>query len=470
MEVLAIVLGVLSCVFLGALTFIAYKFLSLKKETEKNIDIDDMTGLPNRDGFMHAGREMLDRYRNRTDGDMVLIVFDVDKLRLINTLFGTNEGDKVVCAFAESVKHISGKGDVVGRVDTDDFALLTKLHGKTPNEVIDNFTKTLHSSISNNSVSDQVNFYAGICEFDGQDDIYTLFNKANLCLLTHTDNQRVSEFTSDMESRMVENEMMRSEMLEALKNGQFELYYQPKVMFKTGEIMGAEALIRWHHPVKGFVPPCDFIPLAEQFGIITKIDEWGLLTACRQGKKWQNMGLPPIKISVNMSQAQFMRTDVYSTVVHALEETGFDAKYLEIEVTETMAMTDVEHTVNVLNKIHSLGVSISMDDFGTGYSSLASLKTIPFDVLKIDRSLVCDVNDNDTSRRITSAIVAMGKALKMVVLAEGVETDEQSKLLTDLGCDMAQGYYYSKPQPAEKIEEMLTAMTKHNEQTDDVAI
>ena len=241
-------------------------------------------------------------------------------------------------------------------------------------------------------------------------------------------------------------------------------------MFKTGEIMGAEALIRWHHPVKGFVPPCDFIPLAEQFGIITKIDEWGLLTACRQGKKWQNMGLPPIKISVNMSQAQFMRTDVYSTVVHALEETGFDAKYLEIEVTETMAMTDVEHTVNVLNKIHSLGVSISMDDFGTGYSSLASLKTIPFDVLKIDRSLVCDVNDNDTSRRITSAIVAMGKALKMVVLAEGVETDEQSKLLTDLGCDMAQGYYYSKPQPAEKIEEMLTAMTKHNEQTDDVAI
>ena len=163
---------------------------------------------------------------------------------------------------------------------------------------------------------------------------------------------------------------------------------------------------------------------------------------------------------MNMSQAQFMRTDVYTTVVNALKETGFDAHYLEIEVTETMAMTDIEHTVNVLNKIHSLGVSISMDDFGTGYSSLASLKTIPFDILKIDRSLVCDVNDNDTSRRITSAIVAMGKALKMVVLAEGVETDEQSKLLTDLGCDLAQGYYYSKPQPAEKIEEMLLSMPK----------
>lgn len=460
MEILAIVLGVLSCIFLGALTFIAYKFLMLKKETERNIDIDDMTGLPNRDGFMRIGREMLEHCRNRSDGEIILIVFDVDRLRLINTLFGTNEGDKVVCAFAEAIKHVAGKGDVVGRVDTDDFALLTRTHGKNADLIIEEFSKILHTLITNNAVSDQVNFYAGICKFDGQDDIYTLFNKANLCLLTHADNQHISEFTHDMESRMVENEMMRSEMLDALKNGQFELYYQPKVSFKTGEIIGVEALIRWHHPVKGFVPPCDFIPLAEQFGIITKIDEWGLMTACRQGKKWRDMGLPAITISVNMSQAQFMRTDVYTTVVNALKETGFDAHYLEIEVTETMAMTDIEHTVNVLNKIHSLGVSISMDDFGTGYSSLASLKTIPFDVLKIDRSLVCDVNDNDTSRRITSAIVAMGKALKMVVLAEGVETDEQSKLLTDLGCDLAQGYYYSKPQPAEKIEEMLLSMPK----------
>lgn len=163
-----------------------------------------------------------------------------------------------------------------------------------------------------------------------------------------------------------------------------------------------------------------------------------------------------------MSQAQFVRTDVYATVVKALDETGFEPRYLEIEVTETMAMTDVEHTVSVLNKIHSLGVSISMDDFGTGYSSLASLKTIPFDVLKIDRSLVCDVNDNDTSRRITSAIVAMGKALKMIVLAEGVETDEQNRLLTDLGCDLAQGYYYSKPCPANEIETMLIIPVNHN--------
>lgn len=461
LKIAVIILSALSVVCLGALVFAVYKILSLRK-SDKSSDIDDMTGLSNREGFMRGGKAMLERCAGRGEGETAMIVFDVDKLRLINTLFGTDEGDKVVCAFAEAVRSIAGKGDVFGRVDTDDFALLTRLRGRSPEMIIDSFATKLSSLVSGEPVREQVNFYAGICRFDGHDDIYTLFNKANLCLLTHGVDQRVSEFTNDMENRMVENEMMRSEMLDALKNGQFELYYQPKVSFKTGEMMGVEALIRWHHPVKGFIPPCDFIPLAEQFGIITQIDEWGLMEACRQGKKWQDMGMPPIKISVNMSQAQFVRTDVYATVVHAVAETGFDPHDLEIEVTETMAMTDVEHTVGVLNKIHALGVSISMDDFGTGYSSLASLKTIPFDVLKIDRSLVCDVNDNDTSRRITSAIVAMGKALKMIVLAEGVETDEQSRLLTDLGCDLAQGYYYSKPRPASEIETILNSSERSN--------
>lgn len=463
MKIAVIILSAVSVVFLGALTFAVYKLLSLKKEKNENRNIDEMTGLHNREGFMCAGRDMLERNVGlRFENSVAIIVFDVDKLRLINTLHGTDEGDKVVCAFAEAVKSVAGKGDVIGRVDTDDFALLTKLYGKTVQEIVDDFAKKLPTLIANSSIRENINFYAGVCLYDGYDDIYTLFNKANLCLLTHPDDQRITEFTHAMEQRMVENEIMRSEMLDALKNGQFELYYQPKVSFKNGEVMGVEALIRWHHPVKGFVPPCDFIPLAEQFGIITQIDEWGLITACRQGKKWQEMGMQPIVISVNMSQAQFVRTDVYATVVKALAETGYDPKYLEIEVTETMAMTDVEHTVSVLNKIHSLGVLISMDDFGTGYSSLASLKTIPFDVLKIDRSLVCDVNDNDTSRRITSAIVAMGKALKLVVLAEGVETDEQKRLLTDLGCDLAQGFYYSKPCPASEIESMLIIPANSN--------
>lgn len=439
--------SVLCVVLLGALASAVYTIRKLKEAEKRDVEKDEMSGLPNRDGFMHAGRAAIER-----GGCKALIIFDVEKLGLINTLFGTDCGDDVIRAFAVAISGIKCGGDVVGRVNTDDFALLTSMD---PYIAAERFEKALYELITDKKLLEKVNYFAGICRYDGHDDIYTLYNKANLCLLMHPDGSRVSEFTSDMEIRMVENELLRSEMLDALKLGQFELYYQPKVSFKTGEILGVEALIRWHHPVKGFIPPCDFIPLAEQFGIITKIDEWGLVTACRQCKQWQDMGLPPVKVSVNMSQAQFRRTDVYELVTRALEATGLEPKYLEIEVTETMAMTDIDRTVDVLGRIHDLGVSISMDDFGTGYSSLASLKTIPFDVLKIDRSLVCDLSENDTSRRITGAIVAMGKALRMVVLAEGVETNEQSKLLGEIGCDLAQGYYFSKPLPASEIETML---------------
>lgn len=452
MELLVVVLSVAAALLFAALITAIFIISSMKKKALENNSLDDMTGIPNRDGFMRRGSEILSKAHGSEQ--YAMIVFDVERLGMINTLYGNDFGDDVIRAFAAAAVEVANDG-VAGRVHTDDFAVLTALHNRTIQSIIDKFNDTLERLIVMPQADDKVKFYVGYCMYDGVDDIYTLFNKANLGLLMRRDNTQISEFTADMENRMVENELMRSEMLDALENGEFELYYQPKVSFKTNEILGVEALIRWHHPTKGFIPPCDFIPLAEQFGIITKIDEWGLLTACRQAKKWQDKGLAPIKISVNMSQVQFSRTDVYETVSNALEETGLNPHWLEIEVTETMAMTDVDRTVAVLENIHKLGVSISMDDFGTGYSSLASLKTIPFDVLKIDRSLVCDVNENDTSRRIAGAIVAMGKALKMIVLAEGVENVEQTRLLTEIGCDLAQGYYYSKPRPSDEIEKML---------------
>lgn len=455
MKLAIVILSIAAAVFLAALVAAIFVIYSLKKAAMENINLDDMTGLPNRDGFMRRGAEILSKAHSSEK--YAMIIFDVERLGMINTLYGNDFGDNVIRVFAKAAKEVAN-GGVAGRVNTDDFAVLVPLHGHTIESVIEKFSGIIESLILMPHADDKIKFCVGYCMYDGVDDIYTLFNKANLGLLMRRDNSQVSEFTSDMESRMVENELMRSEMLDALENGEFELYYQPKVSFKTNEILGVEALIRWHHPTKGFVPPCDFIPLAEQFGIITKIDEWGLLTACKQAKKWQDMGLAPVKISVNMSQVQFSRTDVYETVSNALKETGLDPHWLEIEVTETMAMTDVDRTVSVLEHIHELGVSISMDDFGTGYSSLASLKTIPFDVLKIDRSLVCDVNENDTSRRIAGAIVAMGKALKMIVLAEGVENVEQTKLLTEIGCDLAQGYYYSKPCPSGEIEKMLVTL------------
>lgn len=455
MEIVIAVLAIALILVAVALLMAIRRILALEKSFKRADNIDNMTGLLNRNGFMEQGELALEAAKNSGE-PMALMVFDVEELGRINTFFGTEVGDEVVKAFAAAAKAVSGKGSVVGRANTDDFALLTPCSGEAEaEEIAKSFKTSVMNRLNNDTLRESVDFFVGVCEFDGHDDIYTMYNKASLCLFAKDRDSRVSFFTRDMENNMVEKELLRSEMLTALETGQFELYYQPKISFKTGEIRGLEALIRWHHPTKGFVPPSDFIPLAEKSGIITKIDEWGLFTACRQSKEWQDRGIAPVKISVNMSQAQFYRTDVYATISAALAETGLDPKWLEVEVTETMAMQDIDRTISVLGRIRELGVSVSMDDFGSGYSSLSSLKTLPLDILKIDRSLVCDLDDNMVSKQITNAIVELGKAMELVVLAEGVETRGQIDFLTEIGCDLAQGYFYSKPRPAKDIEALM---------------
>lgn len=462
MDTLLIIAFALAAAF--AVAFFAVLYICVRRRSHNDNGVDAMTGLLSRERFLKESAVLLKR--NAEDGRRsAMIVFDVDGHGKISTLFGAEVGNGVVKGFAEAVKQAAKGRFRASRVDNDDFAVLFSYTRDAEIEAfVSDFREALNSIFSGTSVMDQVDFFAGIALYDGIDDIYTLFNKANLCLIMNEGN-RVTRFSEEMEKRMVEDEILRAEMVTALEEGQFELYYQPKISFRTGKITGVEALIRWHHPTKGFVPPNEFIPLAEQTGIITQIDEWGLRTACRQCKQWQEEGLPPVKISVNMSQAQFYRTDVISTVKNVLEETGLDPKWLEIEVTETMAMRDIERTINVLGCIRSMGVSISMDDFGSGYSSLSSLKTIPLDILKIDRSLVCDLDENDVSKQITGAIVNLGKAMKLVILAEGVETEKQCEFLTKIGCDLAQGYYYSKPRPAAEITALLLmpkeALLKH---------
>lgn len=445
---------VLAVMFAAAFVASLIVIHRLKASSSELKSTDMMTGLYNRDGFIRASDRVLESL-SASGAGAAMLVLDVDGIGKINTMFGPEVGDGVVKGFAENIKSICGDDYICGRVDTDDFAVLLTYHNSEAiAEFIARFEAGLEKCFEGTTLSERVDYYAGIAVYDGCDDVLTLYNKANLCLITK-EGGRVTWFTSEMEQRMVENELLRTEMMEALEQGQFELYYQPKISFRTGEIMGVEALIRWHHPSKGFVPPSAFVPLAEQTGFITKIDEWGLRTACQQSIKWQELGLPPVKISVNMSQAQFHRTDVVSTVTNVLKETGLDPSLLEIEVTETMAMQDIERTVNILGRIRSMGVSISMDDFGSGYSSLSSLKTIPLDILKIDRSLVCDLDENDVSKQITGAIVDLGKAMQLIILAEGVETQEQCRFLTEIGCDMAQGYFYSKPRPADEITAMF---------------
>ena len=277
--------------------------------------------------------------------------------------------------------------------------------------------------------------------------VISMLDEASMALTVakSSPNTKFQFFNEDIQRIMLERELLEEELNAAYENQEFTLYFQPKVDIKTEQLMGIEALMRWNHPEKGIVTPGAFIPVAEEVGLITKIDEWGMREACRQNKRWQDEGLDPVKISVNVSQAQFYETDIVSTIKDILDETGLDAKWLDIELTETMAMKDIDRTIEILNEISDLGCSISMDDFGSGYSSLSSLKIIPIDILKIDRSLVVDVETNAASKHITTAIVNLAKSMEVTVLAEGIETKGQSDFLADLNVDLAQGFLFGKP-------------------------
>lgn len=439
----------------------AYIDITTQKENyrlyDKTAFEDELTGLPNRRKFMLEGNNFLNNMK-RTGKKASVSLIDLDNFQRVNTLFGFETGDKVLKWFASALNEFVSKDLLVARTGADDFAVV--MFCDSEREVRD-FSEKLRITLEKNIISDtlkeQVNFRLGSCFFNEDDEFSSVYSKAYIALVSGRKSglDKIVFYNDEVEKQLFERENLENEIAEALRRNEFELYYQPKISFKTGKIVGLEALMRWNHPTRGVVTPNVFISVAEEIGLITKIDEWGLKEACRQNKIWQEKGFSNIKVSVNISQAQLYQTDIYETVKNTLDETQLEAKWLELEITETMAMKDIDHTISTLKKLKSLGVSISMDDFGTGYSSLSSLKSMPIDILKIDRSLVYDVQENNTSKHITSAIITLGKAMNLVTLAEGVETKEQGEFLSDLGCDLAQGYYYGRPQTVDSIEEMF---------------
>jgi EAL domain-containing protein (putative c-di-GMP-specific phosphodiesterase class I) len=262
-------------------------------------------------------------------------------------------------------------------------------------------------------------------------------------------------YTSDMNDRALERLRIESDLRNALDRSEFLLHYQPKVDVNSGRVTGMEALIRWRHPEFGMVPPGRFIGLAEETGLIVPIGAWVIRTACAQNKAWQDAGLAPLRISVNLSARQFAQKDLAQSIADVLQDTGLEARHLEIELTESLVMTDVEHAIDVLQQLKRLGVKLSIDDFGTGYSSLAYLKRFPIDVLKIDQSFVRDVTVDPNDAAITVSIISLGHNLKLKVIAEGVETRQQLAYLRLHGCDEVQGYLFSHPLPADEFEARL---------------
>jgi EAL domain-containing protein (putative c-di-GMP-specific phosphodiesterase class I) len=262
-------------------------------------------------------------------------------------------------------------------------------------------------------------------------------------------------FTPEMNAAASARLALERDLRRALDQQEFELHYQPKVDVKSGQVLGMEALLRWRHPERGLVPPADFIPLAEEIGLITPIGAWVLKTACRQNREWQHLGLPRLRVAVNLSAVQFRQQDLPEFVAGVLAETGLDPSCLELEVTESVVMHNAREAAQVLEKLHAQGIHISIDDFGTGYSSLSYLKQFRLDTLKIDRSFVRDISSDADDAAIVRSVIALAHSLRLGVIAEGVETREQLDYLEALDCDEYQGYLRSKPLAAEEFERFL---------------
>ncbi|MEW6187528.1 MAG: bifunctional diguanylate cyclase/phosphodiesterase [Thermodesulfobacteriota bacterium] len=262
-------------------------------------------------------------------------------------------------------------------------------------------------------------------------------------------------FSKDMKVQSVERLTIETYLHGALERGEIFLEYQAKLDLRTGTIPGAEALLRWNHPLLGSVSPTRFIPVAEEIGLIVPFGRWVLKSACIQNMTWQRQGLPQISISVNLSIRQIMDDGLLTDIRAALEESGLASHLLELEISESMLIQYPERVVRILNEINKLGVRLAIDDFGAGYSSLAQIKRFPIDTLKVDPSFIRDLAKNPEDRAITEAIIAMGKTLSLTVVAEGVETPEQEALLRQQSCDVLQGFYFSKPIPPERFAELL---------------
>jgi diguanylate cyclase (GGDEF)-like protein/PAS domain S-box-containing protein len=427
---------------------------------EQQANYDTLTGLANRsllhDRLQHAIRSAA------SFGTRLAVVFvDLDRFKFINDGLGHHVGDELLRAMADRLRASVRESDTVARLGGDEFVLL--INGQGGPDAVAVVLERMLSLISQPWTIPQGDFNVtcsiGVALYpDDGATAETLLKHADQAMYRAKEKGRnnFQFFTAELNAVITERLELENKLRRALERQQFSLHYQPRVDMRTRRITGAEALIRWHVSDEEVTPPSRFIPVAEEIGLIVPIGKWVLRAACTQNKAWQDAGLPPFVVSVNVSVRQFRQDNLVQTIAEVLRETGLEARYLEVELTESAVMHDADQFIAMLGELNDLGVQIALDDFGTGYSSLSYLKRFPVDRLKVDRSFVQDIVTDCDDATIVRTIIALGHNLGLKVVAEGVETVQQLDFLRDNACDEFQGYYFGRPLPgAEFVRQFL---------------
>ncbi|ADL52567.1 bifunctional diguanylate cyclase/phosphodiesterase [Clostridium cellulovorans] len=437
------------------------RFVSKMRSSVDEVAISkysNVTGLPNRQ-YIENRIEILSYDNFSEDETFALVIVDIRRFKKVNDIYGARFGDELLKQVANRIQDYIDESAIIAHLGEDHFGVLLENIKKRQEVemIVDRINDALTKNFSIAGEELTINCSMGISIFEevmgNKKDLLTNAEKA----LIEAKDKGLEKviYTKELSAKVNRRTILENDLMTAIEKGQFFLVYQPQVSLNTGKMVGVEALIRWSHPKLGLISPFEFIPIVEESGLIDSIGEWVIRTSCIQAKEWRDKKLPFFKVAVNISSIQLKKMNICKIIKDILKELSLDPNVLEVELTESAMMEDIELAIENFRELNNMGIKIAIDDFGTGYSSLNYLRKFSIDKLKIDRSFVTELGDDFESTIITKTIIDMAKNLSFKVIAEGVETKEHLKYLMENGCDEVQGYYFSKPITAEEVEEFV---------------